>query len=76
MMVSEEDWKHFCEEWGGKEDGGIWAEIEFKNSAEGSCQEISITEENLNDDQNNELEARGPVIKTFPEVFPDSLSSI
>ncbi|CAO2817970.1 unnamed protein product [Amaranthus hypochondriacus] len=73
MMVSEEDWKHFCEEWGGKEDRGIWAEIEFKNSAEGSCQEMPITEENLNDDQNNELEARGPVIKTFPEVCEECI---
>lgn len=71
MMVSENDWKHFCEEWGGKEERGILAEIDFKNSAEGSCQEVPITVEHMNEDQNNELESREPVIKTSPEVFPE-----
>ncbi|KAH9608215.1 hypothetical protein KSS87_000009 [Heliosperma pusillum] len=71
-IISENDWKNFCEEWGGREDTSIQAEVEFKNLAEnhvvGSCQAMSITEENLNTDENNELESREPVIKTSPEV--------
>lgn len=71
MMVTENDWKHFCEEWAGKEERGILAEIEFKNVNDGSCQEIPITEDIMNDNQNNELESREPVIKTSPEVSPE-----
>lgn len=68
-MVSESDWKHFCEEWDGREESGILAEIYFKNSAEGFCQDMPITEEHMDEDKSNELESREPVIKTSPEVL-------
>ncbi|KMT17619.1 hypothetical protein BVRB_2g035690 isoform A [Beta vulgaris subsp. vulgaris] len=73
MMVTENDWKHFCEEWAGKEERGILAEIEFKNVNDGSCQEIPITEDIMNDNQNNELESREPVIKTSPEICEECI---
>ncbi|KAK9699606.1 hypothetical protein RND81_08G184700 [Saponaria officinalis] len=71
-MITENDWKNFCEEWGGREDTAIVAEIEFKNVAEsyvaGSCQDMPITEELINTDENNEAESLVPVIKTTPAV--------
>lgn len=73
IMVSENDWKHFCEEWHGKEDRGILAEIDFKNAAEGFCQEMPNTEEHLNEFLNNELESREPVIKTYPEICEECI---
>ncbi|XP_021744441.1 ubiquitin carboxyl-terminal hydrolase 26-like isoform X1 [Chenopodium quinoa] len=73
LMVSESDWRHFCEEWDGKEERGILAEIEFKNLAEGLCQEMPITEEHMNEDQGDEFESREPVIKTSPEVCEECI---
>ncbi|KNA18641.1 hypothetical protein SOVF_068810 isoform A [Spinacia oleracea] len=72
-MVSESDWKHFCEEWDGREESGILAEIYFKNSAEGFCQDMPITEEHMDEDKSNELESREPVIKTSPEICEECI---
>ncbi|KAL2896625.1 Ubiquitin carboxyl-terminal hydrolase 26, partial [Bienertia sinuspersici] len=73
MMVSENDWKLFCEEWGGKEERGILAEIKFKSSTEGSYQEMPITVEHMNGDQNNEADSRELGIKTSPEICEECI---
>lgn len=74
-IITENDWKCFCEEWGGEEDKGISAIIEYsyyaENTLAGSCEEIPVSEEHLtlHDDVNSENESRQPVIRTCPEVI-------
>lgn len=74
-IISENDWKCFCEEWGGIEDTGILGEIKLRNTMEknnvGSCQEMPITdtEDRMDEAINDEVEAKEPVIKSFPEVL-------
>nr|KYP34246.1 Ubiquitin carboxyl-terminal hydrolase 26 [Cajanus cajan] len=73
-IISEDDWKCFCEEWGGIETKGISAIIEninyLKNSLTGSCKEMPICEDQLNTwaKVNNENGNGQFVIKTCPEV--------
>ncbi|KAI9156221.1 hypothetical protein LWI28_002457 [Acer negundo] len=73
-IVTENDWKCFCEEWGGIEEKGISAIVEFGNNAgnnlAGPCEEMPICEESSNsrDEENNEIESRQPVVRTFPEI--------
>lgn len=73
-IITKDDWKFFCEEWGCTEEKGISAEIEFSNcvanNLAGSCEEIPIIEEHMSphDEVNEEIESRQPVIKTSPEV--------
>ncbi|XP_074286808.1 ubiquitin carboxyl-terminal hydrolase 26 isoform X2 [Silene latifolia] len=77
MIITENDWKNFCKEWGGREETGLKAEIEFRHLGDrnvvGSCQDMPITVENINTDENIELESREPVIKTTPEVCEDCI---
>lgn len=72
-IITENDWKLFCEQWGGIEEKGISAEIDFSNFIEdgslGSCEEMAISEELMSlHEANGEPESRKPFIKTFPEV--------
>ncbi|KAJ4951503.1 hypothetical protein NE237_028335 [Protea cynaroides] len=73
-IITESDWKSFCDEWDCPEAKGISAEIEFSNGMTnklvGSCEEMPIVEEHLNspDEVNDELESRLPIIKTAPEI--------
>lgn len=73
-IITKDDWKFFCEEWGCTEEKGISAEIEFSNcvanNLAGSCEEMPIIEEHMSphDEVNEEIESRQPVIKTSPEV--------
>ncbi|XP_027330791.1 ubiquitin carboxyl-terminal hydrolase 26-like isoform X2 [Abrus precatorius] len=73
-IISENDWKCFCEEWGGIETKGISARIENNNDLEnaltGSCQEMPICDDQLDtwDKVNNESGNGQIVIKTCPEV--------
>lgn len=74
-IISESDWKCFCEEWSGIETKGISARIENVNDSEnaltGSCREMPICEDQLNtwDKVNNESGNGHIVIKTCPEVI-------
>ena len=72
-IISENDWKCFCEEWGGIENRGILAEIQLRDTMEknnvGSCQAMPVTEDRMDNAINNEDESKEPVIKSFPEVF-------
>ncbi|KAK9289140.1 hypothetical protein L1049_017613 [Liquidambar formosana] len=78
-IITKDDWKIFCEEWGGKEEEGILAEIEFTscavNNLAGSCEEMPISDEHLSphDEANDEIESRQPVIKTSPEICEDCI---
>ncbi|RDX81132.1 Ubiquitin carboxyl-terminal hydrolase 26, partial [Mucuna pruriens] len=74
-IISENDWKCFCEEWGGVETKGISARIEnindLENALTGSCKEMPICcEDQLDtwDKVNNESGNGQIVIKTCPEV--------
>ncbi|KAJ1379095.1 Ubiquitin-specific peptidase 48, partial [Sesbania bispinosa] len=73
-IVSENDWKCFCEEWGAIETKGISVIVENINDSEnaltGSCEEMTISEDQLAnlDKANNESGNGQIVIKTCPEV--------
>ncbi|GAV63630.1 UCH domain-containing protein/DUSP domain-containing protein [Cephalotus follicularis] len=72
-IVTENDWRCFCEEWGGTEEKGISAVIELKNNMvtniAGCSDDMPICEEHLTSDEtNNESESKQPVIMTFPEI--------
>ncbi|KAI4316238.1 hypothetical protein L6164_024237 [Bauhinia variegata] len=73
-IISESDWKCFCEEWGGTEAKGISATIENDKDSEnilgGSSKEMPISEDQLTafDKGNNEGGTIQIVIKTCPEV--------
>ncbi|XP_045805933.1 ubiquitin carboxyl-terminal hydrolase 26-like isoform X1 [Trifolium pratense] len=73
-IISENDWKCFCEEWGAIETQGVSAKIEnindSVNAIAGSCEEMAICEDQLaNWDKVNNESGNGQVlIKTCPEV--------
>ncbi|KAG2699923.1 hypothetical protein I3760_07G211200 [Carya illinoinensis] len=78
-IITENDWKCFCEEWGGEEDKGIAAIIEYSYNAEntlaGSSEEMPVCEEHLtlHDEVNGENESRRPVIRTCPEICQECI---
>ncbi|GAB2221767.1 hypothetical protein Droror1_Dr00012955 [Drosera rotundifolia] len=65
------DWETFCEEWGGRQEKGIIAEIKFRDSLKsnilGSYQGQSITEDQMNDEVDDQPADREPCIDTSPE---------
>ncbi|KAK3025995.1 hypothetical protein RJ639_042152, partial [Escallonia herrerae] len=73
-IISEKDWKLFCEDWGGTVEKGVLAEIELTNCSEdsvaGVSEDMPISEDHMNADEetNGEAESKRPVVKTFPEV--------
>lgn len=74
-IITENDWTIFCKDWNCNEENGISAEIDVSNSIEdsslGTCEDMPITEENVNslDEANGETESQGPTVKTYPEVY-------
>ncbi|XP_058724797.1 ubiquitin carboxyl-terminal hydrolase 26-like [Vicia villosa] len=73
-LISENDWKYFCKEWGATEIKGISVKIESindsMNAIPGSCKETAICEDQLSnwDKVNNESGSAQVMIKTCPEV--------
>ncbi|KAL6953118.1 Ubiquitin carboxyl-terminal hydrolase 26, partial [Sarracenia purpurea var. burkii] len=78
-IVTENDWKLFCEDWGGTVEKGISAEIEVSNCVGDESflvsPEIPISEEcmNAHDEANGEAESKRLVVKTSPEVCEDCI---
>ncbi|XP_059653831.1 ubiquitin carboxyl-terminal hydrolase 26 [Cornus florida] len=76
-IITENDWELFCKDWGGTEEKGVSAEIEFgvSDNLVGSCEKKAISVENLNshDEENGEVETRRPLFKTFPEICEDCI---
>ncbi|KAJ0100234.1 hypothetical protein Patl1_19749 [Pistacia atlantica] len=78
-IVTENDWKCFCEDWGGIQEKGISAKVEFSNNAGntlvGSCKEVPICQDTFSphDEENNEIESRRPVVRTNPEICEDCI---
>ncbi|OMO91103.1 Ubiquitin [Corchorus olitorius] len=76
-IVTENDWKCFCEEWGGTEEKGISAVIEFRNAdnLSGCNGDMPICEPQLDlpNEVNNEVESREPLIRTHPEVCEECI---
>ncbi|XVE71413.1 hypothetical protein DITRI_Ditri10aG0148300 [Diplodiscus trichospermus] len=76
-IITENDWKCFCEEWGATEDNGISAVIEQSSSNDlaGCFGDVPICEQqlDLSNEVNNEIESRLPVIKTCPEVCEECI---
>lgn len=71
-IISENDWKLFCQDWGGLEARGIIAEIEcLENDLVISCDEMQLSEDHMsvNGEPNIGIESRKPIIKTLPEVI-------
>ena len=80
-IINENDWKLFCEDWGGTEEEGISAEIEVSTCMENDTvvvsAEMPISEEHMNthDEINGETESKRFMVKTRPEVIRDSGAS-
>lgn len=78
-IITENDWKCFCEEWGGTEENGISAIIELcsSNDLAECCGGMPMCEQPLDlpNEVNNENESRQPVIRTCPEVIFLKISS-
>ncbi|KAI8561630.1 hypothetical protein RHMOL_Rhmol04G0355400 [Rhododendron molle] len=78
-IVTENDWKLFCEDWGGTEEEGITVEIDVSNcSGDDSSRvsaEIPISGEHMtdHDGENGEAESKKLRVKTCPEVCGDCL---
>ncbi|GFZ00905.1 ubiquitin-specific protease 26 [Actinidia rufa] len=78
-IITENDWKLFCEDWSGTEERGISAEIEVSNCMEddtvGVSAEMPISEEHMNthDEINGETESKQFMVKTRPEVCEDCI---
>ncbi|PON72999.1 Ubiquitinyl hydrolase [Parasponia andersonii] len=78
-FITENDWKCFCEEWGGIEGKGIAAWIKFSSIAgsnsNGSREEMSKCEADLgsHDEVNNENETKQLRIRTSPEICEDCI---
>lgn len=75
VVITENDWNCFCEEWGGTKGKGISARVELSNpsviSVDSSPEEIPRTDEDvvILDDVDDETETRLPQIRTSVEVF-------
>ncbi|MCL7043232.1 hypothetical protein MKW94_017363 [Papaver nudicaule] len=79
-IISENDWKLFCEDWQCNISKCVSAEIEFISGdvkkLVGSCEEMSISEGNLNpsnDGANDEVESRQSIIKTSPMICEECI---
>lgn len=78
-IITENDWKCFCEEWGGREERGISAVIDLSNIEEDnlaeSCEAMPICDDQLapSNDASNENDLRQPVIKTCPELCEECI---
>lgn len=73
-IITENDWKLFCEDWGGTEERGISAVIEInkcmEDSAVGFSEDMPMSEEHMDSDITiDEAEGKCPMIKTSPEVM-------
>ncbi|GMQ02510.1 hypothetical protein CsSME_00048701 [Camellia sinensis var. sinensis] len=73
-IITENDWKLFCEDWGGIEEKGISAEIEISNCMGDESirfsAEMAVSEEHTNaqDEANGEADSKRLLVKTCPEV--------
>uniref|UniRef100_A0A7N0U7K5 Ubiquitin carboxyl-terminal hydrolase 26 n=1 Tax=Kalanchoe fedtschenkoi TaxID=63787 RepID=A0A7N0U7K5_KALFE len=73
-IITEDDWRLFCEEWGGAEEKGLSAVIEIFRCGETKCpgtckdKEPSGEKTTSHDEVNGESEPVRPLIKTYPEV--------
>ncbi|XVF48123.1 hypothetical protein PTKIN_Ptkin03bG0165600 [Pterospermum kingtungense] len=75
-IITENDWKCFCEEWGGTEKNGISVVIELtsSNGLAGCCEDTPICEQqlDLSNEVNNDIESR-IAIRTCPEVCEECI---
>lgn len=79
-IITEKDWKLFCEDWGGTEEKGISVEIDVNNfsghDSNRVSAEISISGEHMNDHdiENGDADSKQLRVKTCPEVITGSWS--
>ncbi|XP_026390990.1 ubiquitin carboxyl-terminal hydrolase 26-like isoform X1 [Papaver somniferum] len=75
-LISENDWKFFCEDWQGANSKCVSAEFEFSGADAkkliGSSEEVPISEAKLNA-SNDEVEPRQPTIKTYPTICEECI---
>ncbi|XP_068662753.1 ubiquitin carboxyl-terminal hydrolase 26-like isoform X2 [Aristolochia californica] len=73
-IITERDWKLFCEDWNAPEEKGLYAEIEFPSCTSklgDSSEDMPISDSHLDrssDAVDTEHESKLSTIKTFPEV--------
>ncbi|KAK1293490.1 Ubiquitin carboxyl-terminal hydrolase 26 [Acorus calamus] len=77
-IITESDWKLFCDEWNLTEEKGISAEVTFAcdNKLIGSCDESSVLEADLtvsSDGAKDDPESKQPILKTQPEICEECI---
>ncbi|KGN62885.1 ubiquitin carboxyl-terminal hydrolase 26 isoform X1 [Cucumis sativus] len=77
-LISENDWKSFCEEWEGSEACGISAVVESSscvgNDIDGSSKEKTMAEEDLcSNDEVNNGDFKQILLKTDPEICEECI---
>lgn len=77
-IVTENDWKSFCEDWGGIDTEGVSAIIEFnikmEDNAVGLSKDTPVSEEHMDSAlAHDDAESSVPVFKTSPEVCEDCI---
>lgn len=75
-IITDDDWKLFCEDFGGMEDKGVWAEIEVSNcmgdDSVGYSAETPVPVP-AQDEANAEVDFKRFVMKTCPEVCEECI---
>ncbi|CAG7869660.1 hypothetical protein BRARA_F01591 [Brassica rapa] len=73
-IIPEDDWKYFCEEWGGIVEKGVSALIEAgSNTNQSASQDVIDLDQDSSPDVNMEIDNQQPIIRTFPEVCEECI---
>ncbi|CAN8254836.1 unnamed protein product [Cochlearia groenlandica] len=73
-IIPEDDWKYFCEEWGGIIDEGISVLIEVGNNTnQSSSQDVIDLEKHSSPDDNMDIDVQQLILKTSPEICEECI---
>lgn len=73
-IIPEDDWKYFCEEWGGIVEKGVSALIEAgSNTNQSASQDVIDLDQDSSPDVNMDIDNQQPIIRTFPEVCEECI---
>ncbi|CAH9092211.1 unnamed protein product [Cuscuta epithymum] len=75
-IISENDWKLFCQDWDGLEERGVVAEIVcLEDDSIIFCDDIQLSEDHMSVEGEHDIrtESRKPTIKTLPEVCEECI---
>ncbi|KAJ4845848.1 Ubiquitin carboxyl-terminal hydrolase 26 [Turnera subulata] len=76
IIITENDWNSFCEDWGGDKEKGISAIIECRNVAgnnvSGCCEDLPMSDDHASP-QDDEIQNSETIIRTTPEICEDCI---